>query len=114
MPASRLRPAAASRPRKNTGGRRSPRSSLSRWEPAPRHKPMTANRPIVIVTRKLPAAVEHEIAAQFDAGLNPSDTPMTADALKDAVRTADAVLCCVADKMTAEIINTPGRKARLL
>ena len=73
-----------------------------------------AGRPIVVVTRKIPAAVEREIAAQFDARLNASDTPMAVDALKEAVRTADVVLCCVADKMTADIINTPGRKAKLL
>ena len=30
------------------------------------------------------------------------------------MRTADVVLCCVADRMTADIINTPGRRARLL
>jgi lactate dehydrogenase-like 2-hydroxyacid dehydrogenase len=72
------------------------------------------NRPAVVVTRKIPAAVEQEIAAQFDARLNVKDTPMTVDALKEAMRTADAVLCCVADRMTAEVINTPGRKARLL
>jgi lactate dehydrogenase-like 2-hydroxyacid dehydrogenase len=72
------------------------------------------NRPVVIVTRKLPEAVEREIAAEFDARLNANDQPMSADALKDAMRSADAVLCCVADRMTADIINTPGRKARLL
>jgi lactate dehydrogenase-like 2-hydroxyacid dehydrogenase len=76
--------------------------------------PSTPIVPIVVVTRKIPAAVEQEIAAQFDARLNPNDTPMTADALKEAMRTADAVMCCVADKMTADIINTPGRKAKLL
>jgi lactate dehydrogenase-like 2-hydroxyacid dehydrogenase len=75
---------------------------------------MSADRPIVIVTRKIPTAVEQEIAAQFDARLNPDDQPMAADALEEAVRTADVVLCCVADRMTAEIINTPGRRARLL
>ena len=73
-----------------------------------------AGRPIVVVTRKIPAAVEREIAAQFDARLNASDTPMAVDALKEAMRTADVVLCSVADKMTADIINTPGRKAKLL
>jgi lactate dehydrogenase-like 2-hydroxyacid dehydrogenase len=69
---------------------------------------------VVVVTRKIPTAVEQEIAALFDARLNAHDTPMTVDALKEAMRTADVVLCCVADKMTADIINTPGRKARLL
>ena len=75
---------------------------------------MSADRAIVIVTRKIPTAVEQEIAAQFDARLNADDQPMSADALKDAVRTADVVLCCVADRMTADIIKTPGRRAGLL
>jgi lactate dehydrogenase-like 2-hydroxyacid dehydrogenase len=70
--------------------------------------------PIVVVTRKIPQAVEEQIAREFDARLNADDTPMSPDALKNAMRTADAVLCCVADKMTADIINTPGRKAKLL
>ena len=74
----------------------------------------STGRSIVIVTRKIPAAVEREIAATFDARLNATDTPMTVDALKEAMRTADVVLCCVADKMTADVINTPGRKAKLL
>jgi lactate dehydrogenase-like 2-hydroxyacid dehydrogenase len=75
---------------------------------------MSADRPIVIVTRKIPTAVEQEIAAQFDARLNQSDEPMSADALKEAMRTADAVMPCVADKMTAEIINTPGRRVKMI
>jgi lactate dehydrogenase-like 2-hydroxyacid dehydrogenase len=75
---------------------------------------VSTGRPIVVVTRKIPAAVEGEIASEFDARLNPNDTPMTADAIKEAMRAADVVLCCVADKITADIINTPGRKVKLL
>jgi lactate dehydrogenase-like 2-hydroxyacid dehydrogenase len=71
-------------------------------------------RPIVVVTRKIPATVELQIAREFDARFNADDKPMTVEALEDAMRTADAVLCCVADRMTADIINTPGRKAKLL
>jgi len=70
--------------------------------------------PTVIVTRKIPSAVEQEIAARFDARLNADDMPMTVDALKEAMRTADVVLCCVADRITADIIDTPGRKVKLL
>ena len=75
---------------------------------------ITARRPIVVVTRKIPTAVEQEIAAEFDARLNANDTPMTVDALKEAMRTADVMLCCVADKMTVDIIHTPGRSVKLL
>jgi lactate dehydrogenase-like 2-hydroxyacid dehydrogenase len=75
---------------------------------------MSGDRPTVIVTRRIPAVVEQELAAAFDARLNPDDTPMTVEGLRDAMRSADAVLCCVADKMTADIINTPNRTAKLL
>jgi lactate dehydrogenase-like 2-hydroxyacid dehydrogenase len=77
-------------------------------------RPIASVKPVVVVTRKLPAAVEQEIAAEFDARLNPTDVPMSTDALKEAMRTADAVLCSLADKMTADVINTPGRKTKLL
>ena len=73
-----------------------------------------AGRPLVVVTRRIPSAVELEIAAAFETRLNPSDTPMSVDALKEVMRTADAVLPCVADKITAEVINTPGRKVKLI
>jgi lactate dehydrogenase-like 2-hydroxyacid dehydrogenase len=70
--------------------------------------------PVVVVTRKIPSAVEQEIAAAFTARLNPDDTPYTEAALKEAMRTADAILPCVADKITADIINTPGRTVRVI
>jgi lactate dehydrogenase-like 2-hydroxyacid dehydrogenase len=70
--------------------------------------------PMIIVTRKIPTAVEQEIAARFNARLNSDDIPMTVEALKEAMRTADVVLCCVADKITADVIGTPGRKVKLL
>jgi lactate dehydrogenase-like 2-hydroxyacid dehydrogenase len=73
-----------------------------------------SERPIVLVTRTLPAAVEREIAERFDARLNADDHPMTAGALEEAMRTADAIVPCVADRMTAAIINTPGRRTKLI
>ena len=73
-----------------------------------------AARPLVVVTRRIASAVELEIAAEFETRLNPSDTPMSVDTLKEVMRTADAMLPCVADKITAEIINTPGRRVRLI
>jgi lactate dehydrogenase-like 2-hydroxyacid dehydrogenase len=71
-------------------------------------------KPVVIVTRKIPSAVEKEIAARFDAQLNADDTPMTADALKEAMRTADAIMTCVADRVTADIINVSNRHVKLI
>jgi glyoxylate reductase len=56
-------------------------------------------RHVVVVTRRLPEAVERRIAERFDARLNASDEPMSADALADAFRQADGVLCTVTDRI---------------
>ena len=53
--------------------------------------------PLVVVTRRLPAAVERQVAAHFDARLNETDHPFTPAELTDALGTADAVLCTVTD-----------------
>ncbi len=50
----------------------------------------------------------------FDVELNESDTPLTADALARAMREADGLLPCVADKITAEILATPSRRAKIV
>jgi lactate dehydrogenase-like 2-hydroxyacid dehydrogenase len=73
-----------------------------------------SERPIVLVTRTLPAAIEREIAERFDARLNADDHQMSGGALEEAMRTADAIIPCVADRMTSAIINTPGRRTKLI
>jgi glyoxylate reductase len=75
---------------------------------------MSAAKQVVVVTRRIPSAVEQEIAALFDARLNADDRPMDADALEEAMRTADALMPCVADRITADIIGTPGRRTKLI
>lgn len=59
-------------------------------------------KPILFVTRRLPAAVEAEASRDFDARLTASDTPI-ADVTGPA-QGADAVLCCPGDAFTAEVI----------
>ncbi len=71
-------------------------------------------RPTVVVTRRLPDLVEREIAHDFDARLNREDRPLGPDGLKDALRSADALLCTVTDKLTADVLATEPRRARLL
>ena len=46
-------------------------------------------KPLVIVTRKLPDAVELRMRELFDTRLNPGDKPMTQAQLAEAVKTAD-------------------------
>lgn len=72
------------------------------------------SRPVVIVTRRLPDSVEAALAESFDVRLNQADTPYSAAALAQALRTADAVLCTVTDRFTASHFTQGGLRARVL
>lgn len=71
-------------------------------------------RPTVVVTRALPAEVEAALARDFDARLNAADEPLGPEGLARALREADAVLCTVTDRFTADVLSTTPRRARLL
>jgi lactate dehydrogenase-like 2-hydroxyacid dehydrogenase len=71
-------------------------------------------RPIVVVTRRLPAPVEQELSRDFDARLNQEDRPLGPGGLKEALQTADALLCTVTDRLTADILSVEPRRARML
>lgn len=71
-------------------------------------------RPRVIITRKIPAACEAEAVKLFDAVLNPDDRPLTAEQLQDALKGADGLLPTVTDKVTAQVLEVPGRRAKII
>jgi lactate dehydrogenase-like 2-hydroxyacid dehydrogenase len=71
-------------------------------------------RPTVVVTRRLPAPVETELGKDFEAQLNRDDRPLGPDGLREALTTADALLCTVTDRLTAEVLAAAPRRARLL
>jgi len=69
-----------------------------------------SNKPVVLVTRKLPAAVEQKLAANFTAILNPDDKLYSTDELLELAATADAILPCHTEKFTAATIaQLPAR-----
>lgn len=72
------------------------------------------SRPVVVVTRRLPEAIEQELAERFDVRLNRNDTPLSPVALAEAMKSADALLCTVTDRITAQHFSVPGRRARVL
>ena len=74
---------------------------------------MTA-RPTVVVTRRLPSTVEEELSGDFDVRLNRDDRPLGPDGLQDALCTADALLCTVTDRLTADVLGAEPLRARLL
>lgn len=73
-----------------------------------------SGKPTVIVTRRLPEPVEQELARDFDATLNRDDQPLGPDGLKQALASADALLCTVTDRLTADVLSAEPRRARLL
>lgn len=71
-------------------------------------------RPVVHVTRRLPAAVEALVCERFDAVLNPEDRPLGADGLQRALSQADGVLCTIPDRLTAEVFAAYPMRTRIL
>jgi lactate dehydrogenase-like 2-hydroxyacid dehydrogenase len=71
-------------------------------------------KPKVIVTRKWPAEVEATLTALYDVQLSDKDIAMTADQLKEALKTADALLPTVTDPITADILNVADKRAKFI
>ena len=72
------------------------------------------DKPLVIVTRKLPEGIETRMRDLFDVRLNLSDTPMDANALKTAVQTAVVLVPTVTDRVGTEIIEAAGPQLKLI
>jgi lactate dehydrogenase-like 2-hydroxyacid dehydrogenase len=72
------------------------------------------SRPVVVVTRRLPGAVEEAVSKDFDARLNREDRPLSAAELQEALRTADALLPTVTDKITADVLSADPLRAKMI
>lgn len=66
---------------------------------------MTKKKPVVLVTRKLPDAVEARLARDYEARLNPYDTLYEPDALIERAQGADAILPCHTEHFDADIFS---------
>lgn len=73
-----------------------------------------SGRPRVVVTRRLPAPVEEQLALHFDVELNRDDQPLGPAGLARALSGADALLCTVTDRLTPEVLATEPLRARIL
>lgn len=62
--------------------------------------------PVIVVTRRWPAAVEEELRRRFGpVRLNTEDVPLGADGLRAALAEADVVLPTVSDQLPAELFT---------
>jgi lactate dehydrogenase-like 2-hydroxyacid dehydrogenase len=68
----------------------------------------------VLFTRRLPEAVERRAARDYRLIANPEDRSLTAAEIVSRSEGADAVVCCVADRMTAAVFSGLPAKVRIV
>ena len=75
---------------------------------------MANTKPIVVVTRKLPDAVETRMRELFDTRLNEDDRPMSQAELVEAVKIADVLVPTVTDRIDSHVISQAGDNFKLI
>ena len=75
---------------------------------------MTAKKPKIIVTRKLPDAVETRMGELFDTELNADDEPFSRARLIEAVKTAECLVPTVTDRIDRSLIGQAGEQLKLI
>ncbi|MCB1449288.1 MAG: D-glycerate dehydrogenase [Nitratireductor sp.] len=75
---------------------------------------MSRNKPLVVVTRKLPDAVETRMRELFDTTLNLDDHPMSQQELVNAVKTAHVLVPTVTDRIDQGLISQAGENLKLI
>ena len=75
---------------------------------------MPTQKPLVIVTRKLPDVIETRMMELFDTRLNLEDRPMSREELARAVAEAHVLVPTVTDRLDAAILAQAGDKLKLV
>ncbi len=75
---------------------------------------MAQKKPLVIVTRKLPEAIETRMMELFDTRLNLDDRPLTQAELAEAMRQADVLVPTVTDRIDAGMLAQANSDLRLI
>lgn len=75
---------------------------------------MSNSKLSVVVTRRLPQAVESRLSELFDARLNKTDTPFTHAQLVEALQTADVLVPTLSDNLDAETLTKAGDRLKLI
>ncbi len=68
----------------------------------------------IVVTRRLPDAVEARLKELFDVRLRQDDQPMSRAELVEAVRSADVLVPTVTDQIDASLIGQASEKLKLI
>jgi glyoxylate reductase len=75
---------------------------------------MSSNRLKVVLTRRLPDAVETRMRELFDAELNLKDVPFDRAALIAAVQRADVLVPTITDEIDADLIAQAGDQLKMI
>ena len=75
---------------------------------------MVRRKPLVVVTRKLPDAIETRMMELFDTRLNESDAPLTKAALVEAMKTAEILVPTVTDRIDSSVLAHANPELRLI
>jgi glyoxylate reductase len=75
---------------------------------------MAKAKPQVVVTRKLPDAIETRMMELFDVRLNLTDEPFSAERLMDAVATCDILVPTVTDRIDLRVLQAAGERLKLI
>jgi glyoxylate reductase len=75
---------------------------------------MTKQKPLVVVTRRLPDTIETRMRELFNAALNIDDRPMTKEELMAAVKTAQVLVPTVSDEIDTDVIAAAGEQLKLI
>src|SRR6516165_2683862 len=76
--------------------------------------PNLPKKPLVIVTRRLPDAVETRMRELFDAHLNVEDKPMSRAELAEAVKVAHVLIPTVTDRIDRSLLSQAGPQLKLI
>ena len=71
-------------------------------------------KPVVLVTRKLPDAVEDRLRRDYQPRFNPGDDLYSSDELIERAEGADAILPCHTEKFTAEVFARLPKSVRAI
>ena len=73
-----------------------------------------ADKPVVLVGRKLPPAVEAQLRRTYEPRLNPEDRVYAADELLERAAGADAILPCHTELLSAEVLRRLPASVRVI
>jgi glyoxylate reductase len=75
---------------------------------------MVRRKPLVIVTRRLPEAIETRMMELFDTRLNENDAPLSKTELIDAVKTAEVLVPTLTDRIDASVLAHASPSLQLI